>query len=109
MLLENVEDIIHCDDKNFKKFLKDVFTDCGQLSILMTSYEWIGRVSDSIMPTIINILELDHVNAVKLFMESTGEFKPEEVLKLVLENPTDCLDLLLPNFEYDAQLDFTDD
>ena len=60
------------------------------------------------MPTIINILELDHVSAVKLFMESTGEFKPEEVLKLVLENPTDCLDILLPNFEYDGIFNFTD-
>ena len=50
------------------------------------------------MPTIINILELDLVSSVKLFMERTGEcnFKPEEVLALVLENPKNCLRLLLP-------------
>jgi hypothetical protein len=50
------------------------------------------------MPTIINILELDLVSSVKLFMERTGEydFKPEEVLTLVLESPKNCLRLLLP-------------
>ena len=31
-------------------------------------------------------------------MEITGEFKPEEVLKLVLEEPKDCIQLLLPGF-----------
>ena len=63
----------------------------------MCSYEWVGRVSDSIMPTIINILELDPVSSVKLFMECTGEFKPEEIVKLILHNPKDnCLQTLLP-------------
>ena len=75
----------------------------------MTSYEWIGRVDESIMPTIINILELDAVSAVRLFMESTGEFKPEEVLKLVLENPNDCLDILLPMYEESDEIkEFTE-
>ena len=86
-----------------------MFTQCEQLSILMTSYEWIGRVDESIMPTIINILELDAVSAVRLFMESTGEFKPEEVLKLVLENPNDCLDILLPMYEESDEIkEFTE-
>ena len=49
------------------------------------------------MPTIINILELDAVSSVKFFMEKTaGEFKPEEILKLVFENPENCLEILLP-------------
>ena len=64
----------------------------------MSSYEWVGRISDSILPTIINILELNPINSVNLFMETTGEFKPEEVLKLVIANPTDCLNVLLPDF-----------
>ena len=98
MLLENVEDIISHDEDRFKKFIEDVFESCGNLSIVMCSYEWVGRVSDSIMPTIINILELDPVSSVKLFMEFTGEFKPEEILNLVLFNPSqDCLSIIAPD------------
>ena len=42
----------------------------------MCSYEWIGHISDQIMPTVISILELDPISSVKLFMEKTaGEFK----------------------------------
>ena len=97
LMLENVEDIVSHDEENFKKFLKDVYEGCQNLSIIMCSYEWVGRVSDSIMPTIINILELDPVSSVKLFMECTGEFKPEEIVKLILHNPKDnCLQTLLP-------------
>ena len=66
----------------------------------MCSYEWIGHISDSIMPTIISILELDVINSVKLFMERTaGEFKPEEILKLVLANPSGCLEILLADYD----------
>ena len=98
LLLENVEDIISHDQGNFKKLLKDVYESCEHLSIIMCSYEWVGRVSDSIMPTIINILELDPVSSVKLFMECTGEFKPEEIVKLILYDPKSTyLQALLPD------------
>ena len=98
LMLENVEDIVSHDEDNFKRFLKDVYEGCQNLSIIMCSYEWVGRVSDSIMPTIINILELDPVSSVKLFMECTGEFKPEEIVKLILHDPKgDCLVTLMPD------------
>lgn len=98
LLLEDVEDLISEDERRFKRFLKEVFEQCELLQVLICSHEWIGHISDTIMPTIINILELDAVSSVKLFMEKTSgsEFKPEEILKLVLENPQNCLELLLP-------------
>ena len=98
LLLEDVEDLITEDEKGkkFKRFLKEVYENCELLQILLCSHEWIGHISDTIMPTIISILELDAVSSVKLFMEKTaGEFKPEEILKLVLENPQNCLEILL--------------
>lgn len=75
------------DSESFKKFLENVFQSCQHLSIMMCSYEWVGRVSDAIMPTIIHILELNPVSSVNLFMECTGDFKDEEIVKLILSNP----------------------
>ena len=67
----------------------------------MCSYEWIGHISDQIMPTVISILELDPISSVKLFMEKTaGEFKSQEILNLVIENPKDCLPILLPDADH---------
>lgn len=51
----------------------------------MSSSEWIGNICHSILPTFINILELDPVSSVNLFMDKTGDLKDEEVLNLVLE------------------------
>ena len=66
----------------------------------MTSSECIGKIAQFLMPTIINILELNVLSSVKLFMEITGvvNFNPEEVLALVYKNPKNCLELLLPKF-----------
>ena len=73
----------------------------------MTSSEWIGKIAQFLMPTIINILELNLLSSVKLFMEITGvcNFKPEEVLALVFRNPENCLELLLPKFTPSSGID----
>ena len=76
--------------------MNELIENCEELSIVVSSYEWVGQI-ETIMPTIVSILELDKMSSVNLFMEKTGEFKPEEVYKLVLENPKNCLDILLPN------------
>ena len=76
LLLQDIEDLLTQDGHAFKRFLKEVFEQCEHLSIIMCSYEWIGHISDSIMPTVISILELDPISSVKLFMERTaGEFR----------------------------------
>ena len=95
LLFDNVEDIISNDPK-FKKILSDLIENCEEVSIVVCSYEWVGQI-ETIMPTIVSILELDKMSSVKLFMEKTGEFKAEEVYKLVMENPRNCLEILLPN------------
>ena len=91
LLLENVEDLIAQDCNAFKSFIEEVYERCEHLSIIMCSYEWIGHINKSIIPTIFHILELDTVSSVNLFIERTGELKAEEVFKLVLANPENCL------------------
>ena len=73
----------------------------------MTSSEWIGKIAQFLVPTIIYILELNPLSSVKLFMEITGvrDFKPEEVLALVNKNPKNCLELLLPKFTASLGID----
>ena len=87
LLLDNIEEIISQDRQKFVTFIKEAFENCSNLSIVMCSYEMIGKISDSIIPTSIFIMELDQQNSVNLFMDNSEELSSQDILTLIVTKP----------------------
>ena len=69
LVLENVEHIVRHDGDFFvRDFLNKLIGECENLTIMISSCEWI-EFNAPIIPTFLDVFELDHVDSVKLFLD----------------------------------------
>ena len=66
----------------------------------MSSSVWIGKITNDLMPLIIQVPELEKIDSVRFFMEKANiqVFRAQEVLDLILAAPdksNECIELML--------------
>ena len=98
LFLDHVEGVLAQDGSRFREILKMLNQSCANLSLLLTSDEWLG-LSGDVETTNMFILELDPVSSVNFFIDNSREFKPEEVYDLVLEHKGEAFKVACPGEE----------
>ena len=89
LALDSVEQVVQDDGDFFlNHFLDRLLSSCSSLTIMISSCDWIDFNAD-FLPINCNILELEPLQAVNLFIDSIGfrEVSGDEVYELTQAHP----------------------
>ena len=98
VVFDNVEDLIEHDGDNFCNLLSKFVTQCERVSVVLVSVRPLGILYNSEHVKTQHIF-LDHLKprqAVELFIDQSKDIFEDELLDLVLANPKNCIEKLLP-------------
>ena len=85
LCLDNIELMIMNDsDKEFSKFLSELYDDCQDLNILLTSNQYMGELANHLTPERRIIGPLSNHAAARLFLSRCGHLENDHLVDFIL-------------------------
>ena len=84
LCLDNAENAIEKDNDEFTKFLAELYDECDNLCVLITTNRVLGELANNHKPTTFFVKWLHMHSAVELFLDNCGEISDEDLIMFLL-------------------------
>ena len=99
LCLDNAEEIIENDNREFLTFLSELFDHCPAVNMIVTSIKDIGRLPNQINPKPFFLRQLRSHSAVELFLQQAPFVDNEKMIEFLQADETFPIKKFLPSLK----------
>lgn len=87
LCLDNIEEmILNDEDGDFKTFLAELYDECSDLRILVTSILTLGTLPNEVVPEVQIVRSLKTASSAKLFFDRCGDLDTDQLVEFIFED-----------------------